>query len=123
MITPSSINLNKKKNTLTVSFEGFDYPLSSEFLRVYSPSAEVQGHKPEDAVLQLNKENVLIQNVRPMGNYAVVLHFDDGHDTGIYSWSYLHHLATNQKQLWSEYLQKVSQRLPPQVSINSLTRT
>jgi len=111
MITPSSINLNKKRNTLTVSFAGTDYPLSSEFLRVHSPSAEVQGHKPEDAVLQLNKENVLIQNVRPMGNYAVVLHFDDGHDTGIYSWTYLHHLAIDQEGLWSEYLQKVSQRL------------
>ena len=113
MITPSSINLNKNKNTLTVSFDGTDYLLSSEFLRVHSPSAEVQGHKPEDAVLQLNKESVLIQNVRPMGNYAVVLHFDDGHDTGIYSWSYLHHLALDQEQLWSEYLQKVSQRLSP----------
>ena len=111
MITPSDINLNKKKNTLTVSFEGVNYPLSSEFLRVHSPSAEVQGHKPEDAVLQLNKENVLIQNVRPIGNYAVVLHFDDGHDTGIYSWSYLHHLALNEEQLWADYLQKVLQRL------------
>ena len=111
MITPSDIALNKKKNTLTVSFEGLHHPLSSEFLRVYSPSAEVQGHKPEDAVLQLNKEDVLIQNIRPMGNYAVVLHFDDGHDTGIYSWPYLHHLALNQAQLWTDYLQKVSQRL------------
>lgn len=112
MITPSNITLNKKKNTLTVSFEGVNYPLSSEFLRVYSPSAEVQGHKPEDAVLQLNKEDVLIQNIRPMGNYAVVLYFDDGHDTGIYSWSHLHHLALNQAQLWTDYLKKVSQRLP-----------
>jgi DUF971 family protein len=111
MITPSNITLNKKKNTLTVSFEGVNYPLSSEFLRVYSPSAEVQGHKPEDAVLQLNKEDVLIQNIRPMGNYAVVLYFDDGHDTGIYSWSHLHHLALNQAQLWTDYLKKVSQRL------------
>ena len=111
MITPSNITLNKKKNTLTVSFEGVNYPLSSEFLRVYSPSAEVQGHKPEDAVLQLNKEDVLIQNIRPMGNYAVVLHFDDGHDTGIYSWTNLHHLALNQAQLWTDYLKKVSQRL------------
>ena len=111
MITPSNITLNKKKNTLTVSFEGVNYPLSSEFLRVYSPSAEVQGHKPEDAVLQLNKEDVLIQNIRPMGNYAVVLHFDDGHDTGIHSWSHLHYLALNQAQLWTDYLKKVSQRL------------
>jgi DUF971 family protein len=113
MITPSNIKLNKKKNTLTISFEGVDFPLSSEFLRVHSPSAEVQGHKPEDAVLQLNKENVLIQDVRPMGNYAVVLHFDDGHDTGIYSWSYLHHLTLNQQQLWTDYLQKIAQRLTP----------
>ena len=111
MITPSDISLNKIKNTLTVSFDGVDYPLSSEFLRVHSPSAEVQGHKPGDAVLQLNKESVLIQNLSPMGNYAVVLHFDDGHDSGIYSWPYLHHLAIGQERLWSEYLQKVSQRL------------
>jgi len=110
MITPSSIKLNKSKNTLTTTFDGVDYSIATELLRVYSPSAEVQGHKPEDAVLQLNKENVLIQNIRPMGNYAVVLHFDDGHDTGIYSWTYLHHLATNQEQLWEEYLQKVFQR-------------
>jgi DUF971 family protein len=110
MITPSNIKLNKNKNILTVSFNGVDYPMTSEFLRVHSPSAEVQGHKPEDAVLQLNKENVLIQNVRPMGNYAVVLHFDDGHDTGIYSWECLHHLATNQEALWEEYLQKIAQR-------------
>jgi len=111
MITPSDITLNKKKNTLTITFEGIVYSLSSELLRVYSPSAEVQGHKPEDAVLQLNKQDVLIHNIRPMGNYAIVLHFDDGHDTGIYSWSYLHYLASNNEKLWGEYLQKVSVRL------------
>jgi len=111
MIIPSDITLNKKKNTLTITFEGIVYSLSSELLRVYSPSAEVQGHTPEDAVLQLNKQDVLIQNIRPMGNYAIVLHFDDGHDTGIYSWSYLHHLASNKEKLWNEYLQKVSERL------------
>jgi DUF971 family protein len=74
---------------------------------VYSPSAEVQGHGPGQEVLQLGKENVNIVNIEPVGNYAVRLFFDDGHDTGLYSWEWLYHLGINQERLWSAYLEKL----------------
>ena len=88
MITPSKINLSKNKKTLTVTFDETDYLITSEYLRVYSPSAEVQGHGPGQETLQLNKQNVEIEKLNPMGNYAISIHFSDGHTTGIYSWSY-----------------------------------
>ena len=81
MITPSNLILSKDKKLLTVTFENIDYSLSSEFLRVYSPSAEVQGHGPGQETLQLNKSNVKIEKLSPMGNYAVAIHYDDGHST------------------------------------------
>ena len=99
MITPSNIKLNKDKKKLTVTFDDVEYLLSSEFLRVYSPSAEVQGHGPRQEILQLNKQNVEIEKLKPTGNYAIAIHFSDNHSTGIYSWSYLKHLATNHDQL------------------------
>lgn len=108
MITPSKITVNKEKNLLKIYFKGIEYQVSSEFLRVNSPSAEVKGHRPEEAILQLNKENVLIKNITPMGNYAVIIHFDDDHKTGIYSWKYLYHLVINKEDIWSDYLQKVA---------------
>lgn len=107
MKTPSNITLNKDKNLLTVTFDGVDYPMSSEYLRVYSPSAEVVGHGPGQETLQVDKENVTIKRIQPTGNYAVVLFFSDEHDSGIYSWSHLHKLATNYEQLWPAYLQKL----------------
>ena len=107
MTPPSKINLNKAKTVLTVTFDDIDYELTSEFLRVYSPSAEVVGHGPGQETLQVGKENVTITNIQPTGNYAVVLFFSDGHDTGIYSWSHLDNLAKNQKKLWSEYLNRL----------------
>ena len=107
MTPPSKINLNKAKTILTVTFDDTDYELSSEFLRVYSPSAEVVGHGPGQETLKLDKENVTITNIQPTGNYAIVLFFSDGHDTGIYSWSHLHNLAINMETLWLEYLQKL----------------
>ena len=107
MKTPSDIRLSKDKKQLTITFDKVEYPLSSEFLRVYSPSAEVQGHGPGQEVLQLNKENVEIQKLQPTGNYAIAIHYSDGHSTGLYSWNYLYHLATNYDNLWSEYCQKV----------------
>jgi len=107
MTPPSKINLNKAKTVLTVTFDDIDYELSSEFLRVYSPSAEVVGHGPGQETLQVGKENVTITNIQPTGNYAIVLFFSDGHDTGIYSWSHLNKLATNQDELWKNYLQKL----------------
>ena len=107
MTPPSKINLNKAKTVLTVTFDDIDYELTSEFLRVYSPSAEVVGHGPGQETLQVDKERVTITNIQPTGNYAVVLIFSDGHDTGIYSWSHLYNLATNQENLWIEYLNKL----------------
>jgi len=107
MTPPSKINLNKAKTLLTVTFNEIDYELSSEYLRVFSPSAEVVGHGPGQETLQVDKEGVTISNIQPTGNYAIVLFFSDGHDTGIYSWSHLHNLAINQKKLWNEYLMKL----------------
>jgi len=109
MTPPSKINLNKAKTVLTVTFDDIDYELTSEFLRVYSPSAEVVGHGPGQETLQVDKEGVTITNIQPTGNYAIVLFFSDGHDTGIYSWSHLRNLATKQTQLWTEYLSKLKE--------------
>ena len=107
MTPPSKINLNKAKTVLTITFDDIDYELSAEFLRVYSPSAEVVGHGPGQETLQVEKEGVTITNIQPTGNYAIVLIFSDGHDTGIYSWSHLHNLAINNKALWNDYLEKL----------------
>ncbi len=109
MQTPSNITLNKDKNLLTLTFDNISYPLSTEFLRVYSPSAEVVGHGPGQETLQLDKENVKINRIEPTGNYAIILFFDDGHDSGIYSWSHLHKLATNKDSLWSNYLKRLKE--------------
>ena len=109
MQTPTNITLNKAKNLLTITFDGKSYPLSAQYLRVYSPSAEVRGHGIGQETLQVDKENVSIQRIVPTGNYAVVLFFSDGHDSGIYSWEHLHKLATEHQQLWAEYLAKLKQ--------------
>jgi len=81
--------------------------LTSEFLRVYSPSAEVRGHGPGQETLQLNKQDVSISSLVPMGNYAIAIHFSDGHTTGIYSWSYLLHLGVDKEELWRDYSNRV----------------
>ena len=107
MTPPSKINLNKAKTVLTVTFDDKDYELTAEFLRVYSPSAEVVGHGPGQETLQVDKEGVTITNIQPTGNYAVVLFFSDGHDTGIYSWSHLYNLSINKEKFWNEYLFKL----------------
>lgn len=107
MQTPSNIVLNKKKNLLTLTFDKVNYPMSAEYLRVYSPSAEVAGHGHGQETLQVGKENVTIQRIEPTGNYAVILFFSDKHDSGIYSWSHLHHLAIKHDELWSQYLEKL----------------
>jgi len=108
MTPPSKINLNKAKTILTVTFDNVDYDLSAEFLRVYSPSAEVVGHGPGQETLQVGKEGVTITNIQPTGNYAIVLFFSDGHDTGIYSWTHLYKLAHNAENLWEDYLNKLA---------------
>lgn len=107
MLTPSAVNLNKSKNLLTITFENKKYHLSAEFLRVYSPSAEVMGHGPGQEVLQVGKESVTITGIRPSGNYAIILTFSDKHNTGIYSWSYLHSLCSHNKELWNKYIKKL----------------
>ncbi len=107
MHTPSNITLNKDKNLLTITFDSVEYPLTTEYLRVYSPSAEVVGHGPGQETLQVDKENVTISRIEPTGNYAIILFFSDGHDSGIYSWSHLHKLATEKEQLWDDYLARL----------------
>ena len=107
MIPPTNITLSKNKKLLRVSFENNDFELSSEYLRVYSPSAEVRGHGPGQETLQLNKKDVTINSLVPMGNYAIAIHFSDGHNTGIYSWNYLKHLGNDQEKLWKDYCDSV----------------
>ena len=109
MTPPNNITLSKDKKILTVSFKDDDYVLTSEFLRVYSPSAEVRGHGPGQETLQLNKQDVSISSLAPMGNYAIAIHFSDGHSTGIYSWSYLLHLGTEKDELWLDYCNRVNE--------------
>jgi len=109
MTPPNNITLSKDKKLLTVSFKDDDYALTSEFLRVYSPSAEVRGHGPGQETLQLNKQDVSISSLVPMGNYAIAIHFSDGHSTGIYSWNYLLHLGTEKDELWLDYCNRVNE--------------
>lgn len=102
---PNSITFHRRSKELEVAFEtGETFRLPCEYLRVMSPSAEVRGHGAGQSVLQTGKRNVTIADVKPVGNYAVALHFDDGHDTGIYSWDTLYDLGQNQARLWNEYL-------------------
>ena len=105
---PTEINLHQKSRILELKFDdGSHFELSYEFLRVHSPSAEVQGHGPGQGVLQLAKEGVMITRVDPVGSYAIQPHFDDGHDTGIYSWDTLYDMGKNRDKYWQEYLQKL----------------
>ena len=107
--TPVEINLHQKDRELVISFDdGETFAMSCEYLRVHSPSAEVQGHGPGQGVLQVGKENVTITGIEPVGNYAVVLKFDDGHDTGIYAWDTLYDLGKNKDSYWQQYLDKLA---------------
>jgi DUF971 family protein len=102
---PTEIKLRKKSRVLEVSFsDGSRFELPFEYLRVYSPSAEVRGHGPGEGKLELAKENVLVTAVEPVGNYAVRLDFDDGHNSGLYSWAYLHELGSDYEGKWNRYL-------------------
>ena len=103
---PTNIDLRKKSRRLIVTFdteEIFDF--SAEFLRVYSPSADVKGHSPGQAVLQVGKEDATIEDVEPIGNYAVRLIFGDGHDTGLYTWDYLYEMGVQKKEYWGNYIE------------------
>jgi len=105
---PSGVVLHSKSRVLELQYgEGESYRVPFELLRVYSPSAEVQGHGPGQETLQTGKREVSIIGVEPVGHYALQLNFSDGHNTGIYSWDILYDLATRQEQLWRDYLSKL----------------
>lgn len=105
---PTDIKLHQKSRMLELTFEdGKHFELSCEYLRCFSPSAEVRGHGAGQETLQVGKENVNIKGIEPVGNYAIVLQFDDGHDTGIYSWQTLYDLGENQEKYWQEHLDKL----------------
>ena len=105
---PTGITLHQKSRVLEIAFaDGRTFRLPYEFLRVYSPSAEVRGHGPGQEVLQAGKREVEIRALEPVGSYAVQPQFSDGHGTGIYSWEYLYELGENQEELWQDYLHKL----------------
>jgi len=107
---PTNIKSRTKSRVLEVSFDdGSVFELPYEYLRVFSPSAEVRGHGPGQEQLQLGKHEVVITQVKPVGNYAVQLVFDDGHNTGLYTWAYLHELGRDRPQKWQGYLDRLKE--------------
>jgi DUF971 family protein len=107
---PTEIKLHQKSRILEIAFDdGQRFSLPCEYLRVFSPSAEVRGHGPGQEVLQVGKRDVEIKEIEPVGNYAVKLGFSDGHDTGLYSWEYLHELGEKQESSWKSYLARLEQ--------------
>jgi DUF971 family protein len=107
--TPTDIQLHRRTACLELYFDdGARFELPAEYLRVYSPSAEVRGHGPGEAVLVTGKEGVGIQDVQPVGHYAVRLVFDDGHSSGLYSWDLLYDLGSHYDQYWDQYLQALA---------------
>ena len=108
--SPTEIKLHQKSRVLEIAFEdGKRFTLPFEFLRVYSPSAEVRGHGPGQEVLQVGKKEVGITHIEPVGSYAVQLTFSDGHDSGLYSWDYFYNLGANQEEMWTHYLQRMQE--------------
>ncbi len=112
-MNPTKIKLHKSSNTLELSYAEtageVSYTLSADYLRISSPSAEVSGHSPDQAVLQVGKSRVMSVGIEGVGHYAVILEFEDGHDSGLYTWNYLHDLSINQQQHWDDYLEELNQ--------------
>jgi DUF971 family protein len=107
---PTEIKLHQVSHILEVTFnDGKNFQFTCEYLRVFSPSAEVRGHGPGQEVLQVGKKDITIKAVEPVGSYAVKLEFSDGHDTGLYSWDYLYDLGKNQAGNWAGYLKRMEQ--------------
>lgn len=107
-MTPTEIRLQQRSRLLVVSFDdGRSFEYTHEYLRVYSPSAEVKGHGPGQETLQTGKEDVEITKIEPVGHYAVKLVFSDGHDTGLYTWEHLRELGENMTQNWQRYLDRL----------------
>ncbi len=110
MANPTEITLHQQSKQLEIAFDdGARYRLPFEFLRVHSPSAEVRGHGVGQEVLQVGKQNVKLLNIEAVGSYALKLTFDDGHDSGLYTWDYLHELGKYQDALWHDYLRKLEE--------------
>lgn len=105
---PTNVVVHENSKVLELAYEnGKNYRLPFEFLRVYSPSAEVRGHGPGQEILQTGKREVAIVNLEPVGHYALKPTFSDGHDSGLFSWEYLYDLCENQEELWNDYLQRL----------------
>lgn len=104
MQKPTKIQYKKASKTLVLSYQDQEFQLTAEFLRVHSPSAEVRGHGPQEAILQVEKKDVAITAIEPVGNYALKISYDDGHDSGLYTWDYLKDLAENLDKYWEKYL-------------------
>ena len=109
-IIPSNIHLHQRTGILDLIWDDATYSLTAEYLRVHSPSAEVQGHSPDQAVLEAGKRGVRIKTLDPQGHYAVRIEFSDGHDSGIFTWEYLHYLATEHDILWQRYLDALNRQ-------------
>ncbi len=108
MNTPTEITLHQQSRALEIAFDdGVRHRLPYEFLRVFSPSAEVRGHGPGQEVLQVGKMNIGVIDVEPVGTYALKIKFDDGHDNGLYTWEYLRELGKYQDAMWQDYLTKM----------------
>ena len=106
--TPQALTVHAQSRVLEIRFsDGASFRIPFELMRVYSPSAEVQGHGPGQETLQTGKRNVTLTGLEPVGNYAVQPGFSDGHDTGIFTWDYLYFLGSQQDALWQEYTQKL----------------
>ena len=106
--TPTALTVHAQSRVLEIAFsDGVGFKIPFELMRVYSPSAEVQGHGPGQEVLQTGKREVGLLELEPIGNYAVKPVFSDGHDTGIFSWDYLYFLGSEQARLWADYLQRL----------------
>jgi DUF971 family protein len=107
-VRPTEIRLKKSEKALEIDFDdGASFRFPAEFLRVFSPSAEVRGHGPGEETLVAGRKHVGIIEVEAVGNYAIVIRFDDMHDTGIYSWEYLHELGQTQDEKWARYLKRM----------------
>jgi len=107
---PTEIKLHQKSRVLEIAFaDGKHFSLPCEFLRVFSPSAEVRGHGPGQEVLQVGKKDVSINRIEPVGTYAVQLYFSDGHDTGIYSWDLFYDYGLNYDEMWRHYLKRLEE--------------
>ena len=109
-LIPENIILSVDKTNLTLEYPNKSYMLTAEFLRVHSPSAEVQGHSPDQKVTVSGKKNVAINKVEIVGNYAIRILYTDAHDTGIYTWQYLHDLSLNKDKLWEDYISELRKK-------------